>query len=131
MTTPSALGPAATAAAILVDVREREYQELIRRVDRRRAGAFAFNPQTHLVALTEQTGDGRPSLPITLDVTAAEIRSALDNPGADPASLLQTLTVQTLREFAARLVLEGAAEEYARAVSDLALAVALDSDTVA
>ena len=125
MTPPSAPDPIAAATALLVEMREHEYQELVRRVQLRRASPPRVDPRVHMVSLTDFSAGPGPARPIALDDEAAEIRATLDAPSPDYAAVLRTLAIQTLQELAMRLLLEGSSEAYARAVSDLALAVAL------
>ncbi len=131
MTRPSAADPATTAARILADLHESEYRELARRAQGGGDRIPAVDPQVHLVSLAEQIGANQPARPIALDDAAAKIQAALTNPGDDRQAVLETFTVQVLREFATRLLREGATETYVHAVIDLALAVSLARDTVA
>jgi hypothetical protein len=130
------------AMDLLQKTRDREFAVLLERVelitnsDTRppAPGTQVTDPARHLVSLGEYHPDDPALHPIPHEIAVTELRTALDDPTADPNGHLErTLTIQTLREFAARLLIARrrgeltADDTYARAVSDLAVALSFHS----
>jgi hypothetical protein len=122
----------ARAQAIIESMREREFTRLVEKAER----VDAPDPTRFLAHLERYRQEDPAPHPIALDAEAALIRTALDEPRADPTwSLRRTLTIRALREFATRLLvarrrgeLATGDDSYARAISDLAVALSLQQD---
>jgi hypothetical protein len=125
---------------LLDQIRQREFEELVSRARQiatpgkvpQRDRAEPIDPAQHLALAGEYQPHDPVRRAIPLTVAAAEITRALADPGADPdGSLHRTLTVQSLRELAVRLLIAelrgdlAAGTGYPRAISDLAVSLSL------
>jgi len=134
------------AEEILRSLRDREWRDLEEHADRVLGSvgpqpdvAAPRDPARHLVRLGRYDPESGRLEPVSLRQEAAALRRALDDPEADRTAVTRDrLTIEILREFATRLLIahrRGEVDDpddgYARAISDLAVALSLrhsDSD---
>ncbi len=125
----------ASPAGIAEAVRRREFTALTERAHQVVAATLAVpvDPARHLTSLGAYTGDDTPIEPVSLRTATAELRAILDDPAADPTwAARRTATVQALRELASRVLItvdSADARDYARAVSDLAVALTFETSS--
>jgi hypothetical protein len=129
MTTPE-YDDAGRARIFHDELREQEYSEIIQLAEEYRAQTGpALDPQVHLVSLFDFTA-GSSARPIPLADQADAIRNILAKTDTTDEEITRSrrhLAIFALREFATRLVIEGASDAYVRAVVDIIVANSLEN----
>ncbi|HZM76358.1 MAG TPA: hypothetical protein VFC19_11555 [Candidatus Limnocylindrales bacterium] len=113
----------AAAESLLEDIRESQYRRLIEQSER--AHRVGRDRRSHLMSLGQIPPGQQQMQPISLTEAATIVRDAVSR--SHPAEL-EIVAVQTIREFACRLTDDDETADYARALSDLALALSMRED---